>query len=62
MNGLDYYFICDICFENLKNEENVWGNIGNEWDLKFSDVLMEEVISGLIGIKMDVNKGDFVGF
>lgn len=61
-NGLDHYFTRDIRFENLKNEENARGNIGNERDSKLSDASTEEVISGLTGIKMDVNKGDLAGF
>ena len=57
-NGLDHYFTRDIRFENSKNEENARGSIENERDSKFSDASTEEVISGLTGIKMDVNKGD----
>ena len=57
-NGLDHYFTRDIRFENSKNEENARGNIENEKDSELSDASTEEVISGLTGIKMDVNKGD----
>ena len=61
-NGLDHYFTRDIRFENSKNEENARGNIENEQNSELSDASTEEVISGLTGIKMDVNKGDLADF